>query len=145
MMRNSSPLLAILLLLASAPAARAQDARLEQVLERFAAAWARGDVAAITALTPRSGVSVETERGALGVLAQRQAAAAIRRLFDGRQTVSIRPGMAQVVGGSPPRAFGELTWTTRSRGTTVTERAVIFLALVKEGDNWRITQIRILR
>jgi len=144
-MQTRSPLLALLLLLASATAARAQDAQLEQVLERFAAAWARGDVAAIIELAPRSGLSIETERGALGVLAQRQAAAAIRRILEGRQTVTVRTGMAQVVGGSPPRAFGELTWVTRSRGTTATERGVIFLALVKEGDRWRITQIRILR
>jgi hypothetical protein len=49
------------------------------------------------------------------------------------------------VGGQPARAFGEITWTTRARGTTIPERANLFVAFVREGDAWRITEIRLMR
>jgi hypothetical protein len=33
----------------------------------------------------------------------------------------------------------------RVHGTTIPEQTTIFLALIWEGDAWRITQIRLLR
>jgi hypothetical protein len=50
------------------------------------------------------------------------------------------------VSGSPRRAFVELAWTIRARGTTIPERYKIFLALVNDDrDAWRITEIRLLK
>ena len=137
--------LAAALLLAAAGSARAQD--LEQVLDRFAAAWHRGDAVAIAGLVSRSGVSIDIggQGGQVGPLGVRQAAAVLRRILDERETTVVRAGIAQVVGGSPPRAFGEVVWNARSRGTTENEKATIFLALVRERDGWRINQIRLLR
>jgi len=137
--------LAVLLLLASAGSAFAQE--LEQVLDRFAAAWHRGDAVAIVGLVSRSGVSIDLggAGGQVGPLGVRQAAAVLRRIFDQRETTVVRAGVAQVVGGSPPRAFGEVVWSARSRGTTENEKATIFLALVRESDGWKINQIRLLR
>ncbi len=135
--------LAGLLLLAIAGGVRAQD--LEQVLDRFASAWHRGDVAALASLVSRNGVSIEIAGEQVGPLPVRQAAAVLRRIFDDRETTVVRAGLAQVVGGTPPRAFGEVVWSARSRGTTENENATIFLALVREQGGWKINQIRLLR
>lgn len=142
-MRRRSLGLVVLLLVLAAGRASAQD--LDQVLDRFAASWAKGDAGRIAQLVSRSGISIDIDGTPIGPLSQRQAAALLRRIFDDRETVVIRAGMAQVVGGAPPRAFGEVAWSVRSRGTTIPERATVFLALVREKDGWRITQIRILR
>lgn len=134
--------LAAAMLLALAGAAAAQD--LDQVLDRFAGAWHRGDAGAIAELVSHNGVSIDVGAGAIGPLGPRQAAAVLRRLFDERETTIVRAGIAQIVGGTPPRAFGEVVWSARSRGTTESENATIFLALVREPDGWRINQIRLL-
>lgn len=137
--------LAALFLLASVGAAGAQEADLDQVLSRLAASWARGDAAALAALGARAGLSLDVDGEPVGPLAPRQAAAVLRRIFEERETITLRHGMAQLVGGTPLRAFGELAWVMRAHGTTIPERATIFLALVREDDDWRITQIRLLR
>lgn len=142
MIRRSLALAAVCLL---ALAARAHAQDLDQVLDNFAAAWARGDAGAIARLAARNGLSIDLGGSPVGPLSPRQAAALLRRIFEDRETVVIRAGMAQVVGGDPPRAFGEVAWATRSRGTTIPERATVFLALVREDGHWRITQIRLLR
>jgi hypothetical protein len=143
MTRRALPLL-FLLLIASAGSARAQEPELERVLDRLADFWARGNAQGVATLVAEAGLSLEIDGAAIGPLHRRQAAALLRRIFDDRQTVSVRTAMAQVVGGRPRRAFGELAWVTRARGTTVPEPRVVFLALVHEEDGWRITQIRLL-
>jgi hypothetical protein len=135
-------LAAAFLLLAAAPAA-AQD--LPQTLERVAAAWHKGDVAAITAHAARAGISLDVDGRAVGPLAPRQAAAVIRRVFEDRESMAARSNMSRIVGGEPARAFGEIGWTTRVRGTTIPERATLFVAFVRQDDRWRITEIRLIR
>ncbi|MBX6363826.1 MAG: nuclear transport factor 2 family protein [Gemmatimonadetes bacterium] len=142
-MRRRSIALVVLVLALAASRAHAQD--LDQVLDRFAASWAKGDAVTIAQLVARGGMSIDIDGTPIGPLSRRQAAALLRRIFDDRETVVIRAGSAQVVGGAPPRAFGEIAWSARSRGTTIPERATVFLALVREDDGWRITQIRVLR
>jgi len=137
------PAVLLLLLFGAAASLRAQESDVQLVLDRLAASWSRGDAAAIAAVSARAGVSLDLDGGAVGPIAQRQAAAMLRRLFDEHATVSLRPGMIQVVGGSPLRAFGEFAWSARAQGTTIPERATIFVALVEEDDGWRITQIRL--
>jgi hypothetical protein len=137
------PIALALLLLAGGRPVRAQD--LGQTLERLAAAWHRGEASAITALAARAGVSVDVDGRSVGPLPQRQAAAVLRRVFEERESVGVRTSMSRVVGGSPSRAFGEIAWTTRARGTTIPERATLFVAFVLEGDRWRITEIRLMR
>ena len=48
-----------------------------------------------------------------------------------------------MVGGQPPRAFGEVTWMMQPRGTTIPERVTVFVAWVLQKDRWRITEIRL--
>jgi hypothetical protein len=130
------------LTLAAVPAA-AQD--LGATIERIGAAWHRGDAGAITGLASRGGVSLDVDGRPVGPLPARQAAAVLRRVFEERESVGVRTTMTQTSGGEPARAFGELAWTTRARGTTIPESARLFIALVLEDRNWRITEIRLLR
>jgi hypothetical protein len=135
-------LLTGLILLAPAPAA-AQD--LDQVLDRIANAWHKGDAAAITSLAARAGMSVDVDGRSVGPLGPRQAGAVIRRVFEDQESMNARPNMTRIVGGQPQSAFGEIAWTTRARGTTIPERAKLFVAFVREDDRWRITAIRLMR
>jgi hypothetical protein len=138
------PLAFALLMGAGAPApAAAQE--LGQVLERVAAAWHRGDASSISAAGARAGISLDIDGASVGPLGPRQAAAVLRRVFDDRESVSARTSMSREVGGAPVRAFGEITWTARASGTTIPERATLFVALVREDERWRISEIRLLR
>jgi hypothetical protein len=137
--------LSIGFLLSMAAVASGQEVELGRVLDRLASSWARGDANTLAALSARSGISLDIDGDPIGPLTHRQAAAVLRSLFMGRTTHSLSPGLARIVGGQPLRAFGELSWTVRTQGTTIPERTTIFLALVWEGDAWRITQIRLLR
>jgi hypothetical protein len=141
-LRAAFAVVASALLLAAVPA-HAQE--LQQVLDQAAGALHRGDAGALARLAAGSGMSVDVDGRAVGPLARRQAAAVIRRLFEDRESVGARTTMSRVVGGDPPRAFGEISWTMRVRGTTIPVRSNVFVALVREGDRWRITEIRLLR
>lgn len=123
-----------------------QPARdLDRFVERIAAAWGRGNVGPIVAHASPEGLTLELGDAAVGPLTSRQAAAELRRLFERHETVQVRVGTTRVVGGSPPRAFGELTWRFRVEGTTIPETRTVFFALVEEDGAWRLTQIRVLR
>ena len=123
----------------------AQAQRLDDIVLHFADAWAHGDARALVALSAREGISIETRDARSGPLGSRQAVAVLRRHFEERETISIRPGMMQVVGGTPRRAFCEITWITRAPDTTEPERATIFVELVLAEERWQITQIRLLQ
>lgn len=136
-------LLAVLLTAATAGHTSAQSP--EPVLKRVASAWHRGDVNSITALAADAGLSLNVDGSSVGPLGRRQAAAVLRGVFEDRESVSAGATMTRTVGGEPARAFGEIIWTTRVRGTTIPERATLFVAFVRQGENWRITEIRLMR
>lgn len=135
--------LALALTASAFAAGHAQD--LDRSLVRVAAAWHRADAASIAALGARGGITIDIDGNPVGPLGARQATAMLRRVFEDRESVSARPNMTRDVGGSPSRAFGEVTWTARARGTTIPERATLFVAFILEEDTWRITEIRLLR
>lgn len=143
-MKKAVKVLPLVLLMFLATAARAHAQRLDDIVEIIAFAWQHADTRTLVAMSAREGIVIETKDGRMGPLASRQAGAVLRRLFGDRETVSIRPNMAQMVGGTPRRAFGEITWVTRAPDTTESERLTVYLELVLEGDRWRITQIRML-
>lgn len=137
-------LLALALAILALPAAaRAQD--LNPVVSRLAGYWQRGDASAIANTFADGGVSVALAGARTGPVAARQATAMLRRLFEERETLLVRVGRARVVGGDPARAYAELDWTARTRGTTIPVRATVFLALLLEDGRWRITEIRLMR
>jgi uncharacterized protein (TIGR02246 family) len=119
--------------------------KVEDTIDRFASLWARGDANAIAALAAEDGISLDLDGKPMGPLGGRQVAALLRRLFDERETIAVRPLVTQVVGGDPARAFGEINWMTRPRGTTIPEKTSVFVALVRAGDRWRVTEIRFVK
>ncbi len=129
-------------LLCAAAGAKAQDFR--PVAQHIASAWQRGDVTAVLGQLARAGVSLDVSGERVGPLTGRQAASALRHLFDERQTVETRVGTAKELPGQPRRAWVELTWITRSRGTSIPESSTVFVALELERDRWLITEIRLL-
>jgi hypothetical protein len=135
---------AFLAALAALPdAAFAQD--LGPTIERVASAWQRGDAGTLTGMAARAGVSLDVDGRAVGPLPARQAGAVLRRVFEERESVGIRPTMTRTVAGSPASAFAEFAWTVKARGTTIPESARLFMAFVLEDERWRITEIRLLR
>lgn len=141
--RSHRLMLAVAATLVAASPVHAQNVR--PVVDDVARAWGRGDAGSIASSAARSGVSVEVEGDRHGPLNPRQVSAFLRSIFDERETVDVRAGMAKVVEGSPGRAFGEIVWTARMRGTTQPQRSTVFLGLVLENERWRITEIRVLR
>ena len=123
--------------------ASAQD--LEGSLDRFAAAWTRGSAGGVAQLAASDGMVIELHGDAVGPLGHRQAAGLLKRVLDDLETHSLRADLARNVGGEPLRAYAELTWVSRMKGTSIPETRRIFLALLREDAGWRITQIRVLR
>jgi len=121
----------------------AQDLR--PTATRLATAWARGDFSEIGTRTARSGLSIALDGDRTGPFGERQAAAALKRLFEDRETLSARPGKGGITEGDPRRAFVEISWVSRTRGSRIEERTTVVLALVEEGNEWRITEIRLMR
>jgi hypothetical protein len=126
-----------------AAAVRAQD--FKPAAQRIAAAWSRADVGSLGAQAAKAGLSIDLGGGSVGPLAGRQAAAALRRLFDDRETVSIDIATAKEMPGEPKRGYVELNWVTRTRGTRISERSTVFVALELDREDWRITEIRMMR
>jgi hypothetical protein len=115
------------------------------VLATLAAMWARGDAAALAAFGARHGIELELQGEPLGRVSGRKAAAALRHIFATQETVSVLPSRTSRVTGTDHTAFGELTWVVRPRGSAMPQRTTVFLGLVREGQSWRVSQIRVLR
>lgn len=126
------------------PAAAQQD-DLAHVFKVVSTAWARGNASAVAHMSSSDGVSVDISGGPVGPIGERQVAALLRRLFDDVETVGVHEGMLERVGGTPPRAFGSITWMSRTRGTRVPVRTTVYFALALSGDGWRLTDIRLMR
>ncbi len=118
---------------------------LKPLVDRLTRAWMQADASAIASFAAKDGVTLDIGSSRVGPVPARQAAAALRKLFESRENVADRAGMARPVGGSADRAFVEITWTTRARGTTVPERSTVYFGLALEGDRWRVTEIRHIR
>jgi hypothetical protein len=140
---NNRVMLALVICITLMKVTAAHAQRPDVIVDAIAMAFTQGQAKILVSLAARDGISIETREGQMGPLAPRQATAVLRALFGDRQTVSVRPGSTHVVGGSPARAFTEFTWVTRAPDTTQPERNTVVLELVREGNNWRITQIRL--
>ena len=134
--------LAVAILAAAAPV-RAQP--LDPVTRRIAQAWERGDANSIGSFAARNGLSLDTGGQKVGPLHARQAAMALKNVFERVETVSADIGRAREVEGNPRRAFVEITWVTKARGTSIPERTQVFFGLIVDDDAWRITEIRLIQ
>lgn len=136
---------AVGLSLLAAPASAQQTDGLAGLLDTLAVLWSRGDAAALVAHGAEAGLDLEIHGESIGTLHGRRAAAALRQLFGALETVSVEAGSAERVVGAEDRAFGEFIWVVRMPGGMVSESNRIFVALVRENDEWHVSQIRILR
>lgn len=146
------PILLALLLMVLAPRGLAaqQQPGSAQSLSAFVAnvarLWADGRSDALVELAPRDGrILLDLAGEGPGEVQPRNAAAALRRLFADRETVTVRPTAATVSGGTPLRGFGELTWVARPRGVSETLSSVVYVGGVWEDGAWRIRELRVLR
>ena len=144
-MRTTVTLALGLSLLASPLAGQQQAEDLTALLDTLAVLWTDGNATGLAAHGARSGIELEIHGKLMGSLEGRRAAAAFRQLFDAQETVAVEAGTARKVLGAEDRAFSEFIWLVRMPGAAVTEDHKIFMALVREGDAWRISEIRILR
>jgi hypothetical protein len=135
----------VLLAVAFTHAAAQQDTTLDRAMTRLVRQWAEGNATGLAALASEDGLSIELDGRPMGPLHARQAAAALRRLFDQRETISIDPGMSGQVAGDANSAFVEFDWTVRMTGTTIPEHVTVFVALKREDHSWRVTEIRVLK
>jgi hypothetical protein len=141
--------LALLLALLAPRALAAQQgsaASLSGFVATVARLWADGEADALVQLAPEDGrILLDLAGEGPGEVQPRNAAAALRRLFGTRETVSVRPTGATVSGGTPLRGFGELTWVARPRGVSETLSSVVYVGGVWEDGAWRIRELRVLR
>jgi hypothetical protein len=148
MNRMLRPFLALLLIAAAASPLAAQGSPsepLERFITQVARLWASGDAGALVDLAPADSRIMLDVGENLGAVQPRHAAAALRALFAERQTSHIRTTGVTIAGGRPPRGFGELSWTTRSRGMSDTQTVTLYVGCVLEDGGWRIRELRILR
>jgi hypothetical protein len=133
-------ILAPTLLAAQSPAERSLARATAAVAEH----WASGNVSGLASFAPRDGrVTVELD-AASGAVQWRHASAALRSLFGDRETVSVQVEDAAVTEGDPGWGFGQLSWTSRVRGTREAQRHTVFIGFSWEGGAWRIREIRLL-
>lgn len=131
--------------LLAAPAAAQDAGELAGLLDTLATLWTRGDAAGLAAHGAEDGLDLEVHGETMSSLAGRRAAAALRQLFGAQETVAVEAGSAGRVVGVEDRAFGEFIWVVKMPGGGVPEYNRIFVALVREDNEWRVSQIRILR
>jgi ketosteroid isomerase-like protein len=110
-----------------------------------ASAWSRGDVDALANLASRQGITLEVDGTHVGSISARQVAAVLKRVFDDRRTIKATAGTSRMLPGTSSRAYAEVVWERRARGTTESERVNVFFALAKESDGWHITEIRLMQ
>jgi len=106
--------------------------------------WARSDADGVLRYMTPSGVSMDVSDGPMGPLGERQAEALLRQLFDQGETVRVETGMLEQVGGTPARAFGAITWTTRPEGTRVPVERTVYFGLEWTRGAWRVAEIRLI-
>ena len=127
------------------PAQSAVERSLARATAAAAEHWAAGNVSGLGTFAPPDG-RVTVELGdASGAVQWRHASAALRSLFGERETMSVDVVDAAVTEGDPGWAFGQLSWTSRVRGTREAQQHTVFIGFAWEGGAWRIREIRLLR
>lgn len=142
-------LLLLSLLAAGALPLGAQESRespvpLETFVQQITYLWTQGDVGGLLELAAEEGRVVLDTGSGTETVNSRHAAAALRALFSDRESVSARPVRITLAGGSPPRGFGEVSWTYRSRSAPGPQTRSLYVGAVSQGGGWRLTELRIL-
>ncbi len=119
-------------------------APLEEFVRQVAYLWSTGEVAALVEMMPEdSGFTLDTGVG-METANPRHAAAALRALFDRRETLGAEPIRVTVSSVEPPSGFGEIDWTYRSRGAPGHQSRSVYVGARWGGEVWRITELRVM-
>ena len=111
----------------------------------FASAVARGAEADLSRFLVAEGIRLQLDGPTHAGISSRQAVASLRELlrdFDGGQT---RVSRVTRVDGSPDRGFAEVLWTARAAGTSDDVHLTLFLGLLRDREDWRVDEVRLLR
>lgn len=148
-MKNAKLLLPLLLsaALVAPRSGRAQEpAPLAPFVAEVARLWAGADAEGLVALAgPEGRILLDLGGEAAGEVQPRNAAAALRRLFAGRETAGVRSTRATLSGGRPVRGFGELSWSSRPGGVQEAQQSTVYVGAVWDAGAWRIRELRLLR
>ena len=133
-------------LLAARPAtAQRPPAPLDSFIREVAYLWSGADVRRLEELMPDGAELLLDTGDGMEAVQPRHAAAALRALFSGRQSISVRPVRITMAGSRPPQGFGELTWSFRSRGSPTAQTSSVYVGVVWSDEGWRITELRLMR
>jgi hypothetical protein len=116
-----------------------------EFVSHVAKAWKESDATAIAAAADPRGITVDVDGKRVGSITPRQAAAVLRRVFEDRHTTRVTAGAVKHLPGNSARAYAEIMWERRARGTTQPERIKVFIAVAYTTDAWRITEIRLIQ
>ncbi|MEX2582431.1 MAG: hypothetical protein WD766_04125 [Gemmatimonadota bacterium] len=122
----------------------AADVRLEEFVEGVARLWAAADVSALVGLVPADDRLILDTGNGTETANSRHAAAALRALFSGVETMYARPVRVTLASATPARGFGELFWTYRTRGAPGEQSRSVYVAALYENGAWRVAELRVM-
>lgn len=120
------------------------DLRMAQTANAFAQAWALGDVDEVAEHLSQGGILLRLDGPARAALPARQAFAALREHLRGYDEGTVLVARTAPVAGNPDRGFAELRWSARVSGTSHRVERSVYLGLVRHGERWRVSEIRLI-
>jgi hypothetical protein len=118
---------------------------LEVAAAGFARAFAAGSAEGLGELMSPGGIRLQIEGPGGGGLSPRQAVASLIELVRRYEGGSVVVSRAEPLDGSADRGFAEVRWSTRAAGTSDLLGLTLFLGLAREGEEWRVDEVRLLR
>jgi hypothetical protein len=118
---------------------------LEFAAVEFARAFAAGSAERMGELMAQGGIRVQIEGPGSGGLSPRQAVASLVELVRRYEGGSAVVSRAEPVDGSADRGFAEVHWSARPVGTSDMLGLTLFLGLAREGEQWRVDEVRLIR
>lgn len=118
---------------------------LEAASLAFANGLTLGSRGGFAAFFVPDGIRIQLGGAAHAGISSRQAAASVRQFLGDFEEVRAFLNRAATVDGSSERGFAEVLWSGRPAGTSDAVHRILFLGLVRDGDDWRIDEIRLLR
>lgn len=113
----------------------------------FAFARALSDVSGdeLTLIFAEDGIRLHLDTTGRAGLSSRQAVASIREFLRGYDPGEAVVTSAATIEGSPNRGFAEVVWAARVARTSHEVRRTLFIGLHRDGEVWRVDEVRFLR
>ena len=117
---------------------------LETFVQEIVRLWEAADVQALVDLIAEEDQIILDTGTGIENANSRHAAAALRALFAESETVGARAVRVTLASTTPPRGFGEVAWTFRTRGAPLEQSRSIYVAAARQDAGWRITELRLM-